>query len=93
MQTARVTVLMTPEKKAAMEAVASNLGVSTGEYIRLAVDNYRVPEEKDELLAALVDQLAETLPAMQADLDAMGASMTTARTAIDKALRATGARK
>lgn len=93
MRTARVTVLKTPEKKAAMEAVASGMGVSTGRYIRLAVDNYRVPEEKDELLAALVDQLAETLPATQADLDAMGASMTIARTAIDKALRATGARK
>ncbi len=40
MQNARMTVLMTPDRKAAIERKAAELGVSSGEYIRVAVDNY-----------------------------------------------------
>ena len=34
---------MTPEEKALLEQRAANRGVSSGEYIRLAVDNYEPP--------------------------------------------------
>ncbi len=91
MQTARVTVLMTPERKAALEATASGLGVSTGEYIRLAVDNYQDPDE-DALRIALTEQLIEAIPAMQADLDAMAVSIASARAAIGAALQSTATR-
>lgn len=91
MQTARVTVLMTPERKAAMEVSASGLGVSTGEYIRLAVDNYTVAPD-DAILDVLVAELREAIPQMQADFAAINVSIADARAAIDAALRATGGR-
>lgn len=38
MQTARVTILMTLEKKAAFDAIAAERGISTGEFLRQAGD-------------------------------------------------------
>lgn len=68
MQTARVTVLMTPEKKAGLAARAADMGVSTGEYLRLAIDN--LPEElsEEEELATLVEELNEAVPKMRESL-------------------------
>jgi len=90
MQTARVTVLMTPEKKASMEATATELGVSTGEYIRLAVDNYHDGEE--EQLAQLVRELNTALPAMEASLDRSIAIMEDTHHYVDGILRKLGLR-
>jgi hypothetical protein len=70
MQTARVTFLTTPDRKAAIEQRAASLGVSSGEYIRLAVDNFDQISEAEEVeLAALVEQVSEAIPRMQASLD------------------------
>lgn len=92
MQTARVTVLMTPERKAAMEVSAAGLGVSCGEYIRLAVDNYQPRSSNDPLLDALAAELRATLPQMRADFAAISSSIADARAAVDAALRSVGAR-
>lgn len=91
MQTARVTVLMTPERKAAMEVSASGLGVSTGEYIRLAVDNYTVRDDEEQL-ALLVAELTAALPAMSSALDRSAASLDAAHSKVDQVLRAIGTR-
>lgn len=91
MQTARVTVLMTPERKAAMETLAAGLGVSAGEYIRLAVDNYQTREDEEQLLG-LVAQLDAALPAMSDALDRSVVSLDTAHDKVDQVLRAIGAR-
>jgi hypothetical protein len=70
MRTARTTVLMTPEEKAALEKRAANRGVSSGEYIRLAVDNFeKVSDEDVAELAALVEEVNKAVPKMKASLD------------------------
>lgn len=89
MQTARVTVLMTPEKKAAVETRTSHLGVSASEYIRLAVDNYADGEE--ELLAHLVEELDAAVPAMAASLDRSIAILEESHRYVDGVLREMGA--
>jgi hypothetical protein len=48
MRSARVTFLMKPEEKAALEYKASKRGVSSGEYLRLAVDNFDNLSDKQE---------------------------------------------
>lgn len=70
MRTARTTVLMTPEEKASLEKRAASLGVSSGEYIRLAVDNFeKISEEEEAQLAALVDEVNAAIPKIKASLD------------------------
>ncbi|MBB5716057.1 plasmid mobilization protein [Sphingomonas aerophila] len=70
MQNARVTFLTTPDRKAAIEAKAASLGVSSGEYIRLAVDNFdRISAKEEVELAALAAELNAAVPAMRASLD------------------------
>lgn len=91
MQTARMTVLMTPERKAEIEARALQLGVSSGEFLRLAAERFDV-EDAEEGLAALTAELREAVPQMAEDLAAMRNSIAEARAAIDASLRATGAR-
>ncbi len=90
-QSARVTVLMTPDKKAQIEADAARLGISSGEYIRLAVDNFGSPEERQEL-ELLTSELSAAMPGIIADFDAINQSIAEARAAVDAALRSTGAR-
>ena len=70
MRTARVTVLMKPEEKAEMEANAARLGISSGEYIRLAVDNFDKPTAGEEAeLTALVGEVNQAIPKMKASLE------------------------
>jgi hypothetical protein len=76
MKTARTTVLMTPEEKAALEKRAASLGVSSGEYIRLAVDNYeRISPEEEAELGALVKEVNTAIPKMRASLDRMSKTL------------------
>jgi len=82
---------MTPDKKAQIEADAARLGVSSGEYIRLAVENFGSPEEREEL-ELLTSELSGAMPDILADFDAINVSIAEARAAVDAALRATGAR-
>jgi hypothetical protein len=70
MRTARTTVLMTPEEKAALEKRAASRGVSSGEYIRLAVGNFgKVSDEQEAELAALATELNAAVPKMKTALE------------------------
>lgn len=76
MKTARTTVLMTPEEKAAIEMRAASRGVSSSEYIRLAVDNFeKVSDEEEAELAALVEEVNKAIPKMKASLDRTSKSL------------------
>lgn len=62
MKTARMTILVTPEAKAAIHARADHLGVSAGEMVRRAVEEYGsaandLPSESEAILNALADEL------------------------------------
>jgi hypothetical protein len=93
MQTERVTFLTTPEAKAALNARASARGLSTGEYIRLAVEN--MPEETSEEmeLAALVAELVSAVPDMRASLKRTADRMDDTVAKVDRMLREAGVRK
>lgn len=93
MQTARVTILMTPEKKAAIESDALRMGVSSGEYIRLAVDNFSADAEAEEELRLLAQELSAAVPAMRASLDRSIETLQNTHREMDAFLRAQGIRK
>ena len=62
MKSARMTILLTPAQKAAIQARAQTLGVSTGEMVRRAVESYGTaakepPSESEAVLNALADEL------------------------------------
>ena len=88
MQTARVTILMTPEKKAAFDALAAERGLSTGEFFRQAGDRASALDDADEeaALELLVNELEELLPAMHRKLDDMQESIATAHAAVRESL-------
>jgi hypothetical protein len=70
MRSARVTVLMKPEEKKDLEAKAKRRGVSSGEYLRLAVDNFEKVSDADEAeLAALVEEVNKAVPKMKESLE------------------------
>jgi len=70
MRTARVTVLMKPEEKAALEEKAARRGVSSGEYLRLAVDNFeKISDDQEAELQELARELKAALPKMKASLE------------------------
>jgi hypothetical protein len=70
MRSARVTVLMKPEEKAALEDKAAKRGVSSGEYLRLAVDNFGSLSDKQEAeLAELARELKAAIPKMKASFE------------------------
>lgn len=93
MQTERVTFLTTPDAKAALTAKAAARGMSTGEYIRLAVEN--MPEETAEEmeLAALVSELVSAMPEMRASLERTAQRMDDTVARVDRMLREAGVRK
>jgi hypothetical protein len=94
MRTARTTILMTPEEKAALEKRAASRGVSSGEYIRLAVDNYaRVSEEEEAKLAELVAEVNAAIPKMHASLDQSIRTLSDLHQEMDAFFREKGIRK
>jgi uncharacterized coiled-coil protein SlyX len=94
MRTARMTVLMTDAEKAEIEADAARLGVSSGEYVRLAVDNFEMPTAAEEAeLAALVAEVNIAIPKMRASLDRMCTRMEVLHEEMDSFLREKGIRK
>jgi Ribbon-helix-helix protein, copG family len=94
MRTARTTVLMTPDEKAALDKRAAKLGVSSGEYIRLAVDNYENISAEDEAhLAALVVEVNAAIPKMHASLDQSIKTLEELHGEMDSFLREKGIRK
>jgi prefoldin subunit 5 len=67
---------MTPDEKAAIEKRAASMGVSSGEYIRLAVDNFeKISPEQEAELAALAAEVNEAIPKMAAMLDSMSRTL------------------
>lgn len=92
MRTQRVTILMRPEEKSGMEAEAAGLGISSGEYVRLAVDNFRRDEIPEEELATLSRELIKSLPAMEASLERSIATLDRIHVCVDSFLREVGAR-
>ena len=70
MRTSRMTVLVTAEEKSGIESDAERLGVSSGEYIRLAVSNFEKPAATEEAeLAALVAEANTAIPQMRASIE------------------------
>lgn len=83
MHTARVTILMPPERKAGFDALAADRGISTGEFFRRAGEREAVQQADTETeLAGVVQELAQALPEMQADIQAMRQAIADAREAI-----------
>ena len=74
--TERVTTLMTPTEKAALEIKARQAGISVGELVRRSVDSYD-PEETVSLaqLAALAAELERSNREAAAALDRALASV------------------
>ena len=98
MQTERVTFLTSREQKAALDAFASSRGESVGNVVRAAAARYiaQPPEVKDDEeaeLAALVAQVNEAIPKMEASLDEMSRKLRETHVEVDKMLRSMGARK
>ena len=69
MKTERLTILVTPQEKAAMTAKAAEMHVSTSEMLRLAFDAFEEPENQ-ALLNALADELERAVKRMGESLDA-----------------------
>lgn len=74
MKTARMTILLTPEQKVAIQARAERLGLSTGELLRRAVETYDTSAasedaaESEAVLNALADELFAAAKAARAAL-------------------------
>jgi hypothetical protein len=85
---------MRPEEKAALEAKAARRGVSSGEYLRLAVDNFgEVSETEEAALAVLASELKAAVPKMRASLERMSAQAQELHEELDAFLREKGVRK
>jgi hypothetical protein len=93
MRSARVTVLMKPEEKAALEAKAAKRGVSSGEYLRLAVDNFgKVSDTEEAALSALAAEIRTAVPRMRASLERMSSHAQELHEELDAFLRQKGIR-
>lgn len=97
MQTERVTYLTSAEQKAALEAFAKARGESVGNVVREATLRYmaqpRDESEEEAELAALVAQVNEAIPKMNASLDQMSETLRKSHSEIDAFLREKGIRK
>ncbi|MBA3897667.1 MAG: hypothetical protein H0X36_11170 [Sphingomonadaceae bacterium] len=97
MQTERVTFLTSRDHKAALDAFAVRTGQSVGHVVREATSRFisQPPAANDEEaeLAALVAQVNEALPKMNASIDDMIATMQKTHEEVDRTLRAAGIRK
>ena len=96
MQTERVTILMTPDRKARVASRAAARGISMGEYLRRKVED----DDEDELtleqeaeLGELIREANIAIPEMAESLDRMSAMLQKTNADIDKTLRQAGLRK
>lgn len=88
MQTERVTFLTTPAHKAALDAFASDNGLSVGHVLREATSRYLAQERDEEAeLAMLVAQVNQAIPKMNESIDEMIATMRSTSAAIDETLQ------
>ena len=94
MHSERVTYLATADQKAALEKFARTRGESVGSVLREAVSEYMAqptPQEEAEL-AALVEQVNEAIPKMNASIDRMSETLRRSREKLDHFLREKGLR-
>ena len=94
MQTERVTFLTTREHKVALDAFASERGESVGNVVREATARFigQPTEEEEAGLAALVEQVNDAVPKMQASIDRMIATLDKSHLETDAFLRKMGVR-
>jgi uncharacterized protein YlxW (UPF0749 family) len=96
MQTERVTFLTSRDHKAALDAYATRTGQSVGNVVREATSQFisQPPAVNDEEaeLAALVAQVNEAIPKMNASIDEMSQTLQQTHVEVDRMLRAMGAR-
>lgn len=95
MHTERVTILMTPVRKAQVASRAAARGVSVGEYLRRKIEDDEddlTPEQEAEL-AELVRQANIAIPEMAETLDRMSETLRKTNNEIDAMLREAGLRK
>jgi hypothetical protein len=72
MKTERMTILVTPEQKASILARAQSLGLSAGEMVRRAVDNFHPSSQREDdeaVLNALADELLSAAKEARAALN------------------------
>ena len=94
MQSERVTILMSAERKAMVASRAASRGISVGEYLRRKVeDEDELTPEQEVELAELIRQANIAIPAMAESLDRMSESLRKTNADIDKALRDAGLRQ
>lgn len=94
MQTERVTVLMTPQKKAALAARAAAQNISIGQYVRQKIeDDDDLTAEQEAELALLVEQVNEAIPRMNAALNEMSTRARAVHEEVDAFLREKGVRR
>lgn len=87
MQTERVTILMTPAKKAELAARAAAQNMSIGQYVRRKVeDEDALTPEQEAELAVLVAQANEAIPKIAASLDSMIATVRATRENMERTL-------
>ena len=87
MQTERVTILMTPARKAALAAKAAARQMSIGQYVRRKVeDDDDLSAEQEAELALLVAEVNVAIPKMNESIDAMIASLRATRSSVDARL-------
>jgi hypothetical protein len=94
-QSERVTFLTTPEHKAALDAFAASRGESVGNVVREATARYmgQAGDDEEAELAALVEQVNEAIPKMEASLDEMSRTIRATNARVDRTLREAGIRK
>jgi ABC-type transporter Mla subunit MlaD len=100
MQTERVTFLTSRDQKKALDAYARRTGRSVGHVVREATARYMAHGENSEdadddeaQLAALVEEVNNAIPKMNASLDQMSRTLRETSAEVDKVLRAAGIRK
>lgn len=88
-----MTILMSDDEKTGVETLASQMGVSNSEYVRLAVDNYsNISVEQEAELAALVAEVNKAIPEMRASLDRSCERLEATHKKVDALLRESGFR-
>jgi hypothetical protein len=94
MHSERITYLATADQKAALEAFAKERGESVGNVVREATARFigQPTEEEEAELAALVEQVNEAIPKMNASIDRMIETLEKSHRETDAFLRKMGVR-
>jgi KaiC/GvpD/RAD55 family RecA-like ATPase len=94
MRATRTTVLMSKDERKALDAFAASRGESVGNVVREATARYisQPTAEEEAELAALVEQVNEAIPKMNASIDSMQATLRETHREVDRMLRQMGAR-